>query len=157
MELCRNESTTAESIKEARAIWSHVILDAEAQCFATVKAAKVAYDQTIKKPRPPMPAPSQRPKLLALWPLGIPRPGGLSGKSLHRQHGKSNWDLEAQVIQEEGRSQTDFLSVCQAALHTSPGKLKGGMVSSYQTPFGAGTYVPPIHITTRDLPSGATV
>ena len=43
MELCKNESTAAESIKEARAICSHVTLDAEALCFATVKAAKVAY------------------------------------------------------------------------------------------------------------------
>ena len=36
MELHRNESTSAESIKEARAICSHVTLDAEALCFATV-------------------------------------------------------------------------------------------------------------------------
>ena len=41
MELCWNESKTAESIKEARAIFSHVTLDAEALCFSTVKEAKV--------------------------------------------------------------------------------------------------------------------
>ena len=49
MELHRNESTTAESIKEARAICSHVTLDAQTLCFATVKAAKVAYIQTVKE------------------------------------------------------------------------------------------------------------
>ena len=49
MELCRNESTTAESIKEAKAICSHVTQDAEALCFATVKGAKVTYIQTIKE------------------------------------------------------------------------------------------------------------
>ena len=49
MELCRNESTTAESIKEARAVCSHVTLDAQALCFATVKGAKVTYIQTIKE------------------------------------------------------------------------------------------------------------
>ena len=49
MELHRNESTTAECIKEARAICSQVTLDDEALCFATVKAAKVAYIQTIKE------------------------------------------------------------------------------------------------------------
>ena len=43
MELCQNESETAESIKEARAICSHVTLDAEALCFSTVKEAKVGY------------------------------------------------------------------------------------------------------------------
>ena len=49
MELHRNKSMTAESIKEARAICSHVTLDTEALCFATVKEAKVTYVQTIKE------------------------------------------------------------------------------------------------------------
>ena len=49
MELHRNKSTTAESIKEARAVCSHITLDAEALCFATVKGAKVTYIQTIKE------------------------------------------------------------------------------------------------------------
>ena len=49
MELCQNESKTAESIKEARAICFHGTLDAEALCFSTVKEAKVAYIQTIKE------------------------------------------------------------------------------------------------------------
>ena len=50
---------------------------------------------------------------------------------LQRQHGKDMQDLEEQVIREEGRSQTDFLSACQAALHTSPAELKGMLVASY--------------------------
>ena len=49
MVLHRNESATAESIKEARAVCSHVTLDAEALCFITVKGAKVTYIQTIKE------------------------------------------------------------------------------------------------------------
>ena len=59
MELCQNKSETAESIKEARAICSHVIMDAD-------------VSQLSKKPRPPTPAPSRRPKLLALWPSAKP-------------------------------------------------------------------------------------
>ena len=43
MELCQNESEPAKSIKEARDICSHVTLDAEALCFATVKGEKVTY------------------------------------------------------------------------------------------------------------------
>ena len=87
MELCRNESVTADSIKEARAICFQVTLDAEALCFATVKAAKVAYIQTIKEAKTTsMPAPSRRPKPLALWPLGMLRSGG----SLRPNHSKSN-------------------------------------------------------------------
>ena len=41
IELHQNESITTESIKEARAICSHVTLDAKALCFATIKGAKV--------------------------------------------------------------------------------------------------------------------
>ena len=76
MELCRNESTTAESIKEARAICSHVTLDAEALCFATVKGARSPTSKPLKKPRPPTPAPYGRPSLVALWPLGMLTSGG---------------------------------------------------------------------------------
>ena len=41
MELLWNESKTEESIREARAICSHVTMDAEALCSSTVKEAKV--------------------------------------------------------------------------------------------------------------------
>ena len=59
--------------------------------------------------------------------------------SLHRQHAKTIQDLEKQVIQEEGRSQTDFLSTCQAALHTSLVELKGMLVASYYIVMGQAT------------------
>ena len=49
MDLHRNESMKAESIKEARAICSSVTPDTEALCFATVMGAKVTYIQTIKE------------------------------------------------------------------------------------------------------------
>ena len=49
MELHQNESETTKSIKEARAICSHVTLDAKALCFTTVKGTKVTYAQTIKE------------------------------------------------------------------------------------------------------------
>ena len=49
MELCWNESETAESSKEAKAIFSQVTMDAKALCFSTIKEAKVAYIQTIKE------------------------------------------------------------------------------------------------------------
>ena len=46
------------------------------------------------------------------------------------------WDLEAQVIQEEGRSQANFLSACQAALYASSAELKGMLVASYHVLLG---------------------
>ena len=47
MELCQNESETTESIREARAICSHVTLDAKALCFAIIKEAKTTLACTI--------------------------------------------------------------------------------------------------------------
>ena len=76
MELHWNDSETAESMKEARAICSHVTLAAEALCFSTVRKQRLPTYKLSKKPRPPMPAPSGRPKLLALWPTGMLRPRG---------------------------------------------------------------------------------
>ena len=47
MELHQNNSETGESIKETRAICTHVTLDAEALCSATVKEAKATCTHTI--------------------------------------------------------------------------------------------------------------
>ena len=62
--------------------------------------------------------------------------GASQAKSLYRQHAKTIWDLEKQVIPEEGRSQTDFLSTCQTALHASPVELKVVLVASYHILMG---------------------
>ena len=49
---------------------------------------------------------------------------------LQREHGKVMQDLQMHAIQEEGRSQADFLSTCQATLYASPAETKGVLVSS---------------------------
>ena len=110
MELHWNDSETAESIKEARAICTHVAMDAEALCSSMVKEAKATCAHTI-------------------WEAEITcsvaireaeTQGASQAESLHRQHAKTIKHLEEQVIQEEGKSQIDFLSTCQAALHARP-------------------------------------
>ena len=50
---------------------------------------------------------------------------------LQKEHGNIMWDLERQLFKEEVRSQTDFLSTCQAAIYTSPMGLKNALVTSY--------------------------
>ena len=50
---------------------------------------------------------------------------------LQKEHGNIMQDLERQVIQEEVRSQADFLSACQATMCASPMALKNAMVTSY--------------------------
>ena len=47
MEFHQNKSETTESIKEARAICSHMTLDAKALCFATIKEGKTTQACTI--------------------------------------------------------------------------------------------------------------
>ena len=137
MELHQNESKTAESIKEARAISSCVTMDAETLCFSTVKEAKASCIQTTKEAKTTC--------AYTIWETetacsvairDAETQGASQAKSLHRQHAKTIQDLEEQIIQEVGRSQTDFFSTCQAALHASQVELKGMLVASYHILMG---------------------
>ena len=56
--------------------------------------------------------------------------------SLQWRHAKTIQHLEEQVIQEEGKSQIDFLSACHAALQASPVELRGTLVASYHILMG---------------------
>ena len=71
---------------------------------------------------------------------------------LQREHGKVMQDLEEQVIQEEGRSQGDFLSACQATLHASPAELKGILVASYHVLLGQTPMSHPFALSQRTSP-----
>ena len=71
--------------------------------------------------------------------------------SLQHTHAKTIQHLEEQVIQEEGKSQIDFLSACQAALQASPVEVKGTLVASYHLLMGQ---IPMSHPFT--LPQGAS-
>ena len=60
----------------------------------------------------------------------------LQAEMLHREHGSIMWDLEGQVIQEESRSQADFLSICQVILYNSPPEVKCILTTSYHLLLG---------------------
>ena len=62
--------------------------------------------------------------------------GASQAESLHRQHAKVIKHLEEQVIQEEGKSQIDFLSTCQAALNASHVELRCALVASFHILMG---------------------
>ena len=51
--------------------------------------------------------------------------------SIQQSHHKAAWCLEEESIEEERKSQLNFLSVCQAALQASPPKFHGMLVPSY--------------------------
>ena len=73
-------------------------------------------------------------------------------KLVQREHGKIVQDLEVQVIWEEGRSQADFLSTCQAPLYTSPTELKSALVASYHILLGQAPLSHPFALSQRASP-----
>ena len=165
MELHWNESQVTESIKEAKAVHSQVTLDTQALCFATVKEAKTACSHVtldtkatcsqvtldakaiclvmVKEAMMTQACTIQEAKSVCSTAIRDDEVWRASqAKLLRREHGKIMWDLEAQVIQEEGRSQADFLSACQATVYVSPTELKGALVASYHVLLGQ---TPPSH------------
>ena len=71
---------------------------------------------------------------------------------LQKEHGNIMWDLGRQIIQEEVRSQTDFLSACQTTLCTSPIVLKNAMATSYHILLGQTPPSPPFILLQRTSP-----
>ena len=65
------------------------------------------------------------------------------------------WDLEMQVIQEESRSQADFLSACQAALYTNSPELKSALAASYHILLGQTPPSLPFVLLPRASPASA--
>ena len=85
-----------------------------------------------KEPRPPMPAPSGRLKLLVLWPSGMPRPRG----PLRPKHSTGNMPKPCETwrnksSKRKAEAKLTFISTCQAALHASSVEPKGMLVASY--------------------------
>ena len=87
MEPHQNESKTTKSIKEARAICSHVTLDAKELCFTAIKEAKTTWACTIWEAKA---ATSMAIRDAETWRAS-------QAELLHRKHGKVIQDLEEQV------------------------------------------------------------
>ena len=110
-----------------------------------------------KKPRLPTPAPSRRPKPLALWPLGMPRPGG----PLRPSHSTGNMAKPSKTWRNkalERKAEAKLTSSLPVRLPYTPAIRAQRHAGSFLSHFvGAGTHIPPIHLITRGLPSRATV
>ena len=70
--------------------------------------------------------------------------GTSQADSLHQTHARSIHHLEEQAIQEESKSQLDFLFACHAAIQARPCGTPWHAGSFLPHFDGAGTYVPPI-------------
>ena len=62
--------------------------------------------------------------------------GATQDGTLQKSHAKSILHLKEQAIEEENKSQLDFLSACQTALLASPVELCSMLVASYQVLMG---------------------
>ena len=165
MELCQNKSQVTKSIKEAKAVYSQVTLDAQALCFTTIKEAKAICSHVTLDAKAACSWVTLDAKAVCLTKVKEAKTTQAhtiqeaeaacstairdaevwrtcQARLLQWEHGKIMWDLEAQVIQEESRSQADFLSTCQTALYTSPVELKSTLVASYHILLGQ---TPPSH------------
>ena len=132
MDLCWNSTKTVESIKEIKAICSCDIQEAEAICSVAIKEAETICSAAIRE------AETQ---------------GASHAVLLHRHHAEVIKHLEEQVIQEEVRSQIDFLSTCQAALNTSPGEFRGTLVASYHLLLGQASSSHPFPLSQGAFPA----
>ena len=127
MSLCQNDSKTMESFKEAKAICTHSTQEAEALCSTTIKEAKATCAYSIQE------AGTHCSK--AVKDTEAQR--AAQADSLHQTHDQwVNQHLEEQAIQEEGKSQLDFLFACQDTIQARPVELCGTLVASYHILMG---------------------
>ena len=126
MALCQNDSKTAESIKEAKAICAHSTQEAVTLCSTTIKEAKATCAYSIQKAE----------TLCSTAIRDVEAWGASKADSLQWLHAASIQYLEEQAIKEESKGQLDFLSACQAALSASPVELSDVLVASYHILLG---------------------
>ena len=154
----------AESIKEAKAICSWVILDAQTTCsWLTLDAktncswaildTKTACSAVVKEVKTTQGHIIQEAETTCSSAIrGIKAQRASQAEKLQREHGNIMQDLEMQAIQEEGKSQANFLPACQAALYTSPPELKSALAISYYILLGQIPPLPPFVLSQRASP-----
>ena len=133
MALCQNESKTTESIKEAKATCDTANKEAKATCTCSLQEAKTLCSKVKANCTQSI----QEAKTLCSTAIrDTEAPGASQASSLQKSHAKSILHLEGQAIEEQNRSQLDFLSACQTALRASPAELHSTLVAPYQVLMG---------------------
>ena len=154
--LHQSKSKAAATIKETKAACSQATLNAHATCsWLTLEAktncsgaileAKTTYSTAVKKAKTTRGCMVQEAR--ATCSKAISKDEALrvlQAELLHKEHGNIMQDLEGQVIQEESRSQADFLSTCQVILYNSPPGLKSTLTTSYHILLGQTPLSPPL-------------
>ena len=137
MALCQNESETTESMKEANAICITAVREAKATCAHSIQEAKTLCSMAIKEAKATCAHSIQEAETLCSMAIRDTEAwGATQDGTLQKSHAKSILQLEEQAIEEETKSQLDFLSACQTTLQASPAELCSTLVASYQVSMG---------------------
>ena len=119
------------SIKEAKAACSQVTLDAHTTCSQLTLEAKTSCSQVILEAKTASSMPVKKAKTTRGHRVQeatttctkaikeVEAQKALQAELLQREHGNIMWDLEEQVIQEESRSQANFLSPVKSPCTTA--------------------------------------
>ena len=103
--LCQNESQVVASIKEAKAICSQVTLNAQTTCSQLILEGKTTCLMAVKKVKTTRGHMVQEAEATCSKAISEVEAWRVSqAESLQREHGNIMWDLEEQVIGEDGRS-----------------------------------------------------
>ena len=162
--LCCNESQAAKSIKQAKAVCSQAILDAQTtcswltletktNCSQAILEVKSACSMAVKKAKTIRGHAVQEAKATCSKAISKVEAWRASqAESYQREHGNIMQDLEEQVIQEESRSWADLLYACQVTLYNSPPEFKNALANSYHILLGQTPLSPPLAQPQRTSP-----
>ena len=132
-------STCSQLALEAKTNCSRVILEAKTACSMAVKKAKTTRGCMVRE--------AEDTCSRAITKVKAQK--AIQAKLLQREYGSIMWDLEEQLIQEESRSQADFLSICQVTLYNSPPELKSALATSCHILMGQAPPSPPLALLQR--------
>ena len=137
MSIYQNKSETTKSIKEAKAICNTPFREAKTTCACSIQEAKTCCSMAIKEAKATCAHSIQEAKTLCSMSIrDAEAHGATQDGTLQKSHAKSILHLEEQAIEEESKSQLNFLSTCQTALQASPMELCSMLVASYQVLMG---------------------
>ena len=162
--LHQSEPKAAASIKEAKASCSQVTLDANATfswltlepktiCSGAILEANTTCSMAVKKAKTTRGHMVQEAEAICSKAISeVEAHRVFQAELLQREHGSIMQGLEGQVIQEESRSQANFLSTCQVILYNSPPDRKSALATSYHILLGQKPPLPPLAPQQRTSP-----
>ena len=137
MALHQNESETIKTIKEAKALCAHTILDVETHQTVLISEAKVWHTTSIKEIEDDCTqALAEAENCCSTTIREAESRGASKAHSIQQSHARDIQHLEAEAIEEEGRDCLTFLATCSTALRASPPEAHGIMITPFHLPLG---------------------